>query len=76
MYTQEMATAFHMIKAPAGFAVEIMDCDNFLSINVDPNLLISLDHETQLAAVDYINAVKKAFEQLGAIVLISRDTVE
>jgi DNA-binding protein YbaB len=76
MYTEEMAKAFHMIKAPDGVVIDVMDCDNFLSLNIDPHMLVSLDKDTLTAAVAYINDVKKAFENLGAIVLISREAIQ
>ena len=75
MYTEEMSKAFHSHKVPEGFDVEILDYNDFIGIKVDPNVLAGLSHELQIQSVDYINAVKKSLEDLGAIVWVTRDTL-
>jgi hypothetical protein len=76
MYTQEMAEEFHKVAAPEGFYVDLYDSDNWITIVVDPNLLTGKTQEELQAIVDYINAAKVALENMGAIVLVTRDTLE
>jgi hypothetical protein len=76
MYTEEMAKAFHSIPAPEGFAVDLYDAENWVTIAVDPNSLVNKSEEHLKAIVDYINSVKLALENNGAIVLVTRDTLE
>ncbi len=76
MYTEEMAKAFHSIPAPEGFAVDLYDAENWITIAVDPNSLVNKSEEHLKAIVDYINSVKLALENNGAIVLVTRDTLE
>jgi hypothetical protein len=76
MYTLEMATAFKAITPPKNFGVTILENDDFLTIQIDPNDLVNLSDEDKPAVVEYINAVKKAFEDEGAVVLIVREALE
>lgn len=75
MYTEEMAKAFHAIKAPEGFSVDLYDADNWLTIAIDPKLLIDKSQEELESFVKYINDVKLALEGLGATVLVTRDAL-
>jgi hypothetical protein len=71
-----MKRAFRSITAPKNFSVQIIDNDNFLSVKVDPRSLVRLDHNGKIAAVEYIVRVKKALEQNGAIVLLTREAIK
>jgi hypothetical protein len=75
MYTEEMAKEFHSIKAPEGFAVDLYDSDEWLTIVVDPNSLINKTDEQLKDIVDYINKVKLMLESKDAIVLVARDAI-
>jgi hypothetical protein len=76
MYTDEMAKAFKEIKTPENFGVTILDADNFLTIQIDPEDIESLlDHQVD-DAVKYINDVKKMLESHGAIVYIVREALK
>lgn len=76
MYTPDMATAFKSIVPPNNFGVVILDSDDFLTIQIDPKDLLSIAEEDKASVVQYINDVKKAFEDLGAVVLIVREALE
>ena len=75
MYTEEMSKAFHSHKAPDGFSVDIIDYNDFIAIKIDPENLSSLSYDVQVESVKYINAIKKSFEELGALVWITRDAI-
>ena len=76
MYTPEMATAFKSIVPPKNFGVVILENDDFLTIQIDPQELLAVPEEDRSAVVQYINDVKKSFEDLGAVVLILREALE
>jgi len=76
MYTLEMATAFKSITPPENFKVVILENDDFLTILIDPEDIESLLDEQVEPAVKYINDVKKALENEGAIVFVVRDVLK
>jgi hypothetical protein len=76
MYTDSMKRAFRSITAPKNFGVQIVDNDNFLSVKIDAKSLVKLDHDAKIEAVQYIFKVKKALEQNGAIVLLTREAIK
>lgn len=76
MYTVEMATAFKAITPPKNFGVVLLENDDFITIQIDPKDLVSLADEEKLEAVEYVNKVKKALEQHGAVVMILREALE
>jgi len=76
MYTDQMKRAFRSINAPKNFGVEIFDNDNFISVKIDSKKLIKLNHDEKIEAVQYIFKVKKALEQNGAIVLLTREAID
>jgi hypothetical protein len=39
MYTDQMAKAFHSVRAPKKFSVQIIDNDNFLVVRANENSL-------------------------------------
>ena len=76
MYTTEMATAFKALVPPENFGVTILDANDFLTIQIDPEDIESLlDHQVN-DAVKYINDVKKVLEEQGAIVYIVREALK
>jgi hypothetical protein len=76
MYTVEMATAFKSIVPPENFGVTILDANDFLTIQIDPEDIESLlDHQVD-GAIQYIKDVKKALEDQGAIVYIVREALK
>jgi uncharacterized LabA/DUF88 family protein len=75
MYTEEMAQAFHQITAPDGFSVDLYDAEQWLTIVIDPNKLVGKTQQQLQDIASYINSVKLALENVGAIVLISRDAL-
>ena len=75
MYTPEMSTAFHAIVPPKNFGVSIADNEDYLNLIVDPKEVMALSAEEVLQAVEYINSVKKALEDLGAIVQVVREVI-
>jgi hypothetical protein len=76
MYTAEMATAFKAIVPPKNFGVVLLENEDFITIQIDPKELLAVPEEDLEAAVKYINDVKSALENLGAIVMILREALE
>lgn len=76
MYTPEMSTAFHAVTPPKNFGVILMDNEDYINIMIDPEEFLELSEDDQVIAVDYINGVKKALQDAGAIVQIIREVVE
>lgn len=76
MYTLEMATAFKSITPPNNFKLVIMENDDFLTLVIDPEDIENLSDEQVDPAVKYINDVKKALEDEGAVVFVVRDVLE
>ena len=76
MYTVEMATAFKALKAPENFGVTILDANDFLTVQIDPEDIESLlDHQVE-DAIQYIKDVKRVLEEHGAIVYIVREALK
>ena len=71
-----MATAFKSIVPPENFKVVILENDDFLTILIDPEDIEALADEQVEPAVKYINDVKKALENEGAIVFVVRDVLK
>lgn len=72
-YTPAMARAFHSIRPPNNFSVEIMDEDHFISIVARERVFFSLPASERVYAVEYMLRVKQALEDNGAVVLITRE---
>ncbi len=72
-YTDAMARAFRSITPPKNFGVQIIDNEHFLSVKAKEEIFMRLDHQGKLEAVDYMVRVKKALEDNGAIVLLTRE---
>ena len=71
-----MARAFHSLRAPKNFSVQILDNDNFLVIKANEKQFMKLDDFGKRSAIEYLVRVKKALEDNGAVVLLVRDGVE
>jgi hypothetical protein len=76
MYTVEMATAFKGLTPPENFGVTILDANDFLTVQIDPEDIESLlDHQVE-DAIQYIKNVKNVLEEHGAIVYIVREALK
>jgi hypothetical protein len=76
MYTNEMRRAFHSINAPKGFSVQVIDNDHFLTIKLDEKQFLHMVHDEKISALQYVVKLKKALEDNGAIVLVTREAVK
>jgi hypothetical protein len=79
-YTPAMARAFHSIEAPPNFRVEIVEHViegmSFLEIVADERMFVNLIDIEKRYAVEYMIRVKKALEDNGALVQLTRRAVE
>jgi hypothetical protein len=73
MYTDSMRRAFHSLKGPKGFQLQIVDHDNFLTVKASEKQFMRLSGEERKEAVEYMIRTKKALEENGAIVLLVRE---
>jgi len=73
VYTDQMKMAFHSLRAPKNFYLQIVDNDNFLTVKASEKQFMSLSGEERKMAVEYMIRVKKALEDNGAIVLLVRE---
>jgi hypothetical protein len=73
MYTDSMRRAFHSLRGPKGFQLQIIDHDNFLTVKASEKQFMSLSGEERKQAVEYMIRAKKALEDNGAIVLLVRE---
>lgn len=76
MYTESMRRAFKTIHAPKNFSVELIDNDSFITIRADEIAFTRLGHDDKIEAVKYMIKVKKALEDQGAIVLLTRKAIK
>lgn len=76
MYTDSMKMAFHSITPPKNFGINIIDNEHFLTIKLNERDFIYLTHDEKLQVVQYIVSVKKALEENGAIVLVTREVLK
>lgn len=79
-YTPEMARAFRSITPPPTFTVDIVEHVvegmSFLEIVCDERKFVSLLDDEKRGAVEYMIRVKKALEDNGALVQLTRRAVE
>ena len=73
MYTDAMKMAFHSIRPPKNFGVQLIDNDTFITIKAKEDVFMRLSGDGRLQAVEYMIRIKKALEDNGAIVLIVRE---
>lgn len=73
MYTDDMRRAFRSITPPKNFYVSIFDNEHFLSVVAKEDVFMRLLDEEKRHAIEYMVKVKKALEDNGAIVLLTRE---
>lgn len=73
MYTENMKMAFHSIRAPKNFGVQLIDNDNFITVKAKEDVFMRLSDAGKREAVEYMVRVKTALEYNGAIVLLVRE---
>ena len=76
MYTDTMRKAVHSIIPPKGFGVEILDNEHFLTVKLDERKFLHMVHDEKILALQYVVKIKKALEDCGAIVLVTREAVK
>jgi hypothetical protein len=76
MYTDLMKHAVHSIPAPKNFGVQIIDNDYFLTIKLDEKKFLHMVHDEKILALQYVVKLKKALEDCGAIVLVTREAIK
>ena len=79
-YTDAMRRAFHSITPPSNFNVNIVEHViegmSFLEIVCDERKFVGLVDDEKRGAVEYMIRVKKALEDNGAMVQLTRRAVE
>jgi hypothetical protein len=76
MYTDQMRRIVHNIKPPKGFGIEIIDNDHFLTVKLDEKKFLRMGHDDKISALQYVVKLKKALEDCGAIVLVTREALK
>ena len=76
MYTTERAKAFHSIRPPKNFSVQLLDNEHFIVVKANEQEFMRLAEDGKRKAIEYLVRVKKALEDNGAIVLLVRDGLE
>lgn len=76
MYTDDMRKAVHSIIPPKNFGIQIIDNDSFLTIKLNEKDFLPMVHDEKIQAVEYVARIKKALEQNGAIVLVTREAIK
>ena len=71
-----MKMAFHSISVPKNFSIDIIDNEHFLTIKLNEKKFIYLTHDEKISALQYLVKVKKALEDCGGIVLITREAIK
>lgn len=73
-YTPEMRRAFNSVPKPnSKLRMEVLDNEHFLVLRLDTSSLRGMTGEEQKESVIYAIKVKKALEQAGANVLVTRE---
>ena len=76
MYTDYMRRVVYNIKPPKDFGVQIIDNDHFLTVKLDEKKFLHMLHDDTISALQYVVKLKKALEDCGAIVLVTREAVK
>jgi hypothetical protein len=76
MYTESMRRAVHLITPPKGFGVEIIDNDHFLTVKLDERKFLHMGHDDKISVLQYVIKLKKALEECGAVVLVTREALK
>ena len=71
-----MRRVVHNIKPPKGFGVEIIDNNHFLTVKLDEKKFLRMGHDDKISALQYVVKLKKALEDCGAIVLVTREALK
>ena len=71
-----MRKIVHNIRPPKGFGVQIIDNDHFLTVKLDEKRFLHMGHDDKISALQYVVKLKKALEDCGAIVLVTREAVK
>jgi hypothetical protein len=71
-----MRRAVHSIQVPKNFSVDIIDNDHFLTIKLNEYKFLNMVHDEKIAALQYVVKLKKALEDNGAVVLVTREAVK
>ena len=76
MYTDHMRRVVHSIPAPKGFGIQIIDNEHFLTVKLDEKKFLHMVHDEKISALQYVVKIKKALEDCGAVVLVTREAVK
>lgn len=76
MYTDQMRRVVHNLTPPKGFGVDIIDNEQFLTIKLNEKQFVGMVHDEKIAALQYVVQLKKALEENGAIVLVTREALK
>jgi hypothetical protein len=81
LFTDKMRKAFHSIAAPKNFGVSIAEHSNdgtllFLEVIADEQAFFMLDDYGKRQAVEYMAKVKFALESNGAVVQLTRKSMQ
>jgi hypothetical protein len=68
-----MARAFHSVRAPENFSVQILENEHFITVKANEKQFMRLSDSEKRGAIEYLARVKAALEDNGAIVLLVRD---
>lgn len=67
-YTKEMARKIREIKPPyKGINFDIIDREEYVSIRIKEEFLMSLDNEKQIAVMEYLFQIKSMIESFGLV---------
>jgi hypothetical protein len=56
--------------------VEILDNEHFLTVKLDEKKFLHMGHDDKISALQYVVKIKKALEECGAIVLVTREAIK
>lgn len=76
MYTDFMRKTVHSVTPPKNFGVQIIDNDHFLTIKLDERKFLHMGHDDKISALQYVVKLKKALEDCGAVVLVTREAIK
>ena len=71
-----MRKVVHSIPAPKNFGVQIIDNDHFLTVKLDEKKFLHMGHDDKISALQYVVKLKKALEDCGAVVLVTREAIK
>ena len=71
-----MRRTVHSITPPKGFGIEIIDNEHFITVKLDEKKFLRMGHDDKISALQYVVKLKKALEDCGAIVLVTREVLK